>query len=88
MSETIHGLTRNELLAPHEDNCGTCEYRRIMHRNGWSEAVREGDRQKITEIEQKIEAEWSETKYYKLSLECKAQGLDLHEEARKRGWTL
>ena len=79
---------------PHDDGCGICEYRRIMEKYGWTQAVRTQDvgtlctREEIYAIEKKIEAEWQQTKYYAFYADCKAKGLDSLVEAKKIGWEL
>jgi hypothetical protein len=81
------------LQVEHQDNCGTCEYNKIIkeeHNRMVDEILVNGrDRWRASDIQvqsERVYERWEQTKYMACYNECVVKGLDWALEFEKRGW--
>ena len=80
MGKEKSGITEQSF--EHADNCGHCEYGRVLVREEFYEQ-RDRTREEYAELHARIEAAWHQTKYMIFYKECIAANLDW--QAEKRG---
>lgn len=77
------------LLFPHEDNCGLCEYGRLMETILNPVVLRESPKptqEEIQDAREHLQYAWKKTKYFQFANECQEKGLNWQEEFKKLGW--
>ncbi len=74
----------------HEDNCGLCEYRRIMIQVANELLVSDRFKRRasgvITVFHNEVAARWQKTKYYELWKKSIETGRDPREAFKEKGW--
>jgi hypothetical protein len=83
----LERMARSDALADHDgETCGMCckiridaqVAREMIEAGEWEDVV--------SKWAAESQRRWRETKFFKLWQECRAAGLDPHEEFKKRGW--